>query len=299
LTFHCSLLQVTVHVQDDLVAARTSALKAFSTRVEKLRSDCGMSSLAWNFDSELLALRSALEEYCASREEQFKLTGVLSRAERPPVELSIHTLAVHPFGRDSRQDPLATSARDEVVFDETLKSWQPRAQPLAPGVRHAGSLERDPDDRQVSRSDREFAREMLMLPLSIKNPSVPLVSGRNRRRVGPPARSDATRAADGPERFLQWDNEPMQRVAEAIEEQKRWLRSSGRGQENEDEEDEEAGAGGASGPLPLRLRRTQREMARVVSRAFRAVPVIGRDYYEHPSINSDERLRQTVEERVF
>jgi hypothetical protein len=61
------------------------------------------------------------------------------------------------------------------------------------------------------RRDSEFAREMLMFPLSIKNPAVPLMSGRSRRRGGPP-KKDPNRESFGPERFIAWDIKPMDTI---------------------------------------------------------------------------------------
>ena len=54
-----------------------------------------------------------------------------------------------------------------------------------------------------------------MLPLSIKNPEVPLMSGRSRRRSSPPS-LDTGRSKTGPERFIRWDLEDMQPIRESI-----------------------------------------------------------------------------------
>lgn len=49
--------------------------------------------------------------------------------------------------------------------------------------------------------DAEFAREMLMFPLSVKNPEVALMGSRGKRKTGP-HQKDPLRAALGPERYL-------------------------------------------------------------------------------------------------
>ena len=54
----------------------------------------------------------------------------------------------------------------------------------------------------LSKADSEFAREMLMFPLSIKNPAVPLMASRStKRKNSAPPKRDMTRLTLGPERY--------------------------------------------------------------------------------------------------
>ena len=60
-------------------------------------------------------------------------------------------------------------------------------------------------------TQKEFAREMLMLPLSVKNPYVPLVGKRSKKITKPP-RKDGTWHLTGPERFLDMSRKELSRV---------------------------------------------------------------------------------------
>ena len=43
------------------------------------------------------------------------LSGVLARDKRIPIDISFHVLALHPLGRDYRQDPLGFT--DQLVYN--------------------------------------------------------------------------------------------------------------------------------------------------------------------------------------
>jgi len=169
-----------------------------------------------------------LDEYVAGRAEQFRLQGVLPRGRRP-VEVSVHAFVNHPFGRDYRQYPLAAGdSPDEPFLDSD--SGRARAAALvhpsvaravleSPAGKEAAKAAVGGRGRALSARDSEFAREMLMFPLSIKNPDVPLMAGRSAKKANTvPPKKDPARAALGPERFIRWDLPPLDEVKANLEE---------------------------------------------------------------------------------
>ena len=108
----------------------------------------------------------------------------------------------HPLGRDYRQDPLGFNEKDKIIYEKSLIDSKDVS--VHPSIARPILVEQSKVDsfvkkygRNKIKSDSEFAREMVMFPLSIKNPSVPLMSGRSRRRGGPP-KKDNTRDKLGP-----------------------------------------------------------------------------------------------------
>jgi hypothetical protein len=161
--------------------------------------------------------------------------------ELPPTEISVHVLAAHPLGRDYRQDPLTVRSADKLSLSETDDS-APKPQPAA-GVRAAwksrveqqetnartGSLPSRissalrrvsinlPSRLQRDRRRSEFAREMMMLPLSLKNPDLSVTSGgaqaqkaSARRKARSQARTDAAEEGVGKEKGGPYES-PLQR----------------------------------------------------------------------------------------
>lgn len=54
----------------------------------------------------------------------------------------------------------------------------------------------------ISPKTKEFVREMLMFPLSVKNPEVPLVGGRRAKvKSSSTSKKDQNRMINGPERL--------------------------------------------------------------------------------------------------
>tara|TARA_A100001015_G_scaffold48516_1_gene53568 strand:- start:2668 stop:4566 length:1899 start_codon:yes stop_codon:yes gene_type:complete len=201
-------LAVTVDLLKDLNNAKKQAISQFQIAIGKLvpkdRSDLPSS---WDTSSDIYQLELSLLEYIENRENQAKLLGVLSRG-RKPIDISFHTFFNHPFGRDSRQNPLAANNNQDIIkydpssIDDVEQSMLPQELMFA-------------SDCDGKKQLKEFSREMLMLPLSIKNPEVPLMSGRSRRRSSPPS-LDTGRSKTGPERFIRWDLEDMQPIRESI-----------------------------------------------------------------------------------
>ena len=97
---------------------------------------------------------------------------------------------LHPFGRDRRADPLGSVKGDSFYFDPELSK--------APDPWVSANMARG---LASSPEQKEFAREMLMLPLSVKNPYTPLMGKRSKKILKPP-RKDGTYHLTGPERFL-------------------------------------------------------------------------------------------------
>ena len=163
----------------------------------------------------------------AGRAEQFRLQGVLPRGRRP-IEVSMHAFVNHPFGRDYRQYPLAAGdSPDEPFFD--ADGGRARAAALvhpsvaravleSPAAKEAAKASAGGRGRTLTPRDSEFAREMLMFPMSIKNPAVPLMAGRSAKKANTaPPKKDPTRAALGPERFIRWDLPPLDEVRANLE----------------------------------------------------------------------------------
>ena len=110
----------------------------------------------------------------------------------------------------------------------------------------------------------EFAREMLMFPLSVKNPEVPMQSsgGRRRRRKtansdSPVPKRDETRDITGPERFIRYDVAPMQ---EAKTDMQKLVTRQAAAEEKE-------------------------TYLKKLRNAFNEIPLFGTHYYKQPPIN--------------
>ena len=201
-------LAVTVDLMKDLNNAKKQAILQFQNAIKNLtpkdKSDIPSS---WDTSSDIYQLELSLIEYIENRENQAKLLGVLSRG-RKPIDISFHTFFNHPFGRDSRQNPLAANNNQDIIKYDPSSTNDIEESILPQELMFAS-------DRNNNRQMKEFSREMLMLPLSIKNPEVPLMSGRSRRRSSPPS-LDTSRSQTGPERFIRWDLEDMQPIRESI-----------------------------------------------------------------------------------
>jgi hypothetical protein len=132
---------------------------------------------------------------------------------RKPVTVSIHSFFTHPFGRDYRQDVLRSSSAQDVLFVDKnpspklirasevrgmLNSKLEEDQVSAKGLAH-GLLQGRRIHGKSSKLERdaEFSREMMMLPLAIKNPDVPFIGSRSRY---PRSLNDVDSRAAGPER---------------------------------------------------------------------------------------------------
>lgn len=169
----------------------------------------------WNGDAEKLGLKEYFDMYASELIAQARLKGVLPRG-RKPVAISFHTFLHHPLGRDYRQDIIADDTRstDKMLFNPnvTLRAISNTlvSAPVARSVLKSTEIR---GSRVRSRS--EFAREMLMLPLSIKNPEVPFALGRAKKRTGPP-KPDTHRAETGPERYVDWDTPELRPAREAV-----------------------------------------------------------------------------------
>lgn len=258
-------LPMTIRLMEDLAEARGKALKSLQAKCAALLTRHAPAG-TWTAQYDVAQLRDVLDEYIAGREAQAKVAGVLSRG-RKPVSVSVHCFAGHPLGRDYRQDPLGVWG-DKPVFDEVL---------LAVGDRSVGALRARAALSQKERSesasffearrlarDGEFAREMLMLPLSIKNPEVALMAGRGKKKsAAATARIDPERPQTGPERFMRWDLAPLTEAREALDRVQREA-SAAEGQAAASKTVKEKVAGLLKGPL---------------------------GFYDHPPVNYGPRMQ--------
>lgn len=261
-------MEVTIKLMDDLNAEKKKALRLFASKCAALRPKTA-PAVTWSAGYDERQLLDSLDEYIAGREAQAKLVGVLSRG-RKPIDVSFHYFAAHPFGRDYRQDVLTASwGKDKPVFDESL---------LASGDVSVGALRARAmlNQKQKFEShslletwkidrDRELAREMLMFPLSIKNPSVPLSAGRSKKKSSiAAAKVDPSRITFGPERFIRWDMGPLNEAKANIE------ACLERGEEQDAEEDEDE----------------NNSATKIASKLMKKIP----GFYQHPPINYGKKF---------
>jgi len=272
-------LAVTIHLMEDLEEEKRRALALFKLKCDALRPR-GAPVATWNAGFDLRQLQESLDEYVAGREAQAKLLGVLPRGRRP-IDVSMHYFLTHPLGRDYRQDPLTMLRGDRPVFlgegvgdapsVSALKARAMLSRKALEGSNGAGVPLSFFEARRVQR-DGEFAREMLMLPLSIKNPAVPLMAGRGKKKSSVAAAvRDPNRETLGPERFLRWDLPVLSEAKQGLDVVLRGKGSTGEvASEDEDEEEE--------------VEPSLRE------RAIKLVPGI----YNHQPINHGKRLRSST-----
>jgi len=276
-------LAITIHLMDDLDSERRNAINLFRQMCAALRPS-GPNPSTWTSAFDEQQLLDSLNEYVAGREAQARTLGVLPRG-RQPIDVSFHYLATHPFGRDYRQDALTVvPGRDRVLYDEDLaaegevsvSALKARALLKQKATTESHSLF---ESRRIDR-DAEFAREMLMLPLSIKNPAVPLMAGRSKKRSSvAAAKVDPNRITLGPERFVRWDMSPLSEAKATLD-----AAISGRsfdGDEDEDDEDEDEGdedEGVSSSAFP--------PGSGFMRRLMKKIPGI----YQHPPINYGSKM---------
>ena len=267
-------LAVTIHLMVDLEAEKRRALAIFKQKCDMLRPR-GAPVATWNAGFDQRQLQESLDEYVTGREAQAKLLGVLPRGRRP-IDVSMHYFLTHPLGRDYRQDPLTMLSGDKPVFlgegvgdapsVSALKARAMLSRKAQEGSSGAGVPLSFFEARRAQR-DGEFAREMLMLPLSIKNPAVPLMAGRGKKKSSVAAAvRDPNRETLGPERFLRWDLPTLKEAKQGLDDVVRG--QVGGGEEEEEDEEEPS------------LR----------ERAIKLVPGI----YNHPPINHGKRLRSST-----
>jgi hypothetical protein len=219
-------LETTIFIAKDLSEAKYNAMKSFSNDVKKLIPE-GAPMTTWNMVFDQKQLVESLDEYIESRIDQLKIVGVLSRG-RKPIDLRFDVFVPHPLGRDYRQDPLAAgNSIDEAFFDEDLsRAPTPIVHPSivrsileSPEGKNATQYNKGWFRSSLGKKESEFAREMLMFPLSIKNPGVSLMASRQtKRKASAPPKRDTTRELLGPERFIRWDMDRLDIVKENMDE---------------------------------------------------------------------------------
>ena len=231
-------IEISIKVMDDLKSLKKKVLNKYKENIKSFTSK--FAPHKWILADEMSQFERTLDEYLTTREEQAKLQGILPRSRRP-IEFSMYHFLLHPLGRDHRQDPLGMKKSDKLIYNPSLEKYSDLSvDPLT-----ARNIADTP-------SKKEFAREMLMFPLSIKNPSVPISSKRNKKRSSPPQK-DTKRAETGPERFINWKKQPLDRVALGLE---------------------SANAGKPS-LVP----------AKIIDNVLNTIPYFQYGYYEHPSYN--------------
>jgi hypothetical protein len=220
------VLPLTWHSLDDFKDYWKQAVEVFRDSIRRLLPDNAPVHSTWNTDFDVLQLKSSLNDFVEAKNVEFQLTGITPRHRRP-TRLSFHTLLAHPFGRDHRQDPIRYRGRDIPIY---VRSFSAVSNPHLMYAADAHQLLKTDSDEcanqaykgilrnflksnivqatkkeveiifninKLSRDD-VFAREMMMLPLAIKNPMAPLVASGNSRKI--PPKTDEGGAKTGPER---------------------------------------------------------------------------------------------------
>lgn len=164
--------------------------------------DLGPLPSTWNTKFDVYQLDKIFSDFIQSKKEEAQIQGVVQRDERKPVDISFHLFLNHPFGRDYRQDPIGLSPRDKPFYEEDLSNIKDvLVKPVLAREILKEELKKSKRFGKLRSKDSEFAREMLMFPLSIKNPNVALMGSRSRKRASPP-KKDLSRASEGPERLV-------------------------------------------------------------------------------------------------
>ena len=178
-------LAITIDIMNDLRDIRDKTIRNFESACVSLLPSSAPRTL-WSYKFDVEQLRYSLNEYLETREAQARLVGVLPKG-RKPIDVSVHFFANHPLGKDYRQDSLTLGTRDSVEFDPKLAK-STSVTTISPSEarsvlkRKADSASLGWMDRARTKEESEFAREMLMFPLSIKNPEVPLATGRAKKQ---------------------------------------------------------------------------------------------------------------------
>lgn len=250
-------LAITTDIMSDLKEIQEETMRDFTKACEALQP--AGAPATWTFDFDVKQLRMSLDEYLESREAQAKLVGVLPRG-RKPIDISLHYFANHPLGKDYRQDALSLSAKDQLVYDAGVAKAKTRmaspshARAKLKQKEKSGSLSLLESGRV--KADSEFAREMLMFPLSIKNPDVPLSAGRSKKASSvDAARKQAVETELGPDRFVDWN------VDTTMQEAKRALDKA--------------------------VSRKKEEQQSNAKSGFQRFPIFKKGYYKHPPLNYD------------
>jgi hypothetical protein len=208
---------ITVHILEDLQQAKVETLHNFTSLVKQITPKDAPVSLwnadyeAYELDQVMTEYIEGLE-YSYRAQGVLPRYGGSSGAspnairlgplvlEPPPTEVSVHVLASHPLGRDHRQDPLGMRPTDKLQYSPKRKLTPPapaaglraelkcrvadldaRSRTGSLPTRIAGALHRAgiPFPSVLRREARrsEFAREMMMLPLSLKSPDLSAAGG--------------------------------------------------------------------------------------------------------------------------
>lgn len=198
----------------------------------KVRSAPQPPSFGWSCATEARELSTALQTLLDEREAHYRRLGILPREEKklPPVALSMHLLQRMTGLRDYRQDPLGMQGdlpcaaaslepsplvRPSAARKRLLQRLQAQAAGTGSG---AGSSGLTPSQAKLLSRQSEFSREMLMFPLSVKNPAVPMAARATAGRLTRPKTlpDPDLRQRTGPERYVRWDIEPMDEVRAAL-----------------------------------------------------------------------------------
>ena len=185
-------VEVDAFVLQRLHALGKRALTCFRRRAElllpgKVRSAPKPPAYGWSCATEALELTAALKTLLDEREAHYRRLGILPREEKklPPIALSMHLLQRMAGLRDYRQDPLGMQGdlpcaaapiepsplvRPSVARKKLLQRLQAQAAGAGAGAGLTPS-----QAKSLSRQS-EFSREMLMFPLSVKNPAVPMAA---------------------------------------------------------------------------------------------------------------------------
>lgn len=171
-------LDVSTGSLTSLVNLRNKCVERFARLCDAANPRSFPTGFASMARSRQTQLERVFDDYLRERKVTMQSQLLLPHRDRPPLELSLHWFVAHPFGLDRRQDVLGST--DVMAYDRSLSLRQHGDERLP-----KASASRRPATGRVATSDprrfilsairdrklrenNEFAREMLMLPLSMR-----------------------------------------------------------------------------------------------------------------------------------
>jgi len=142
----------TADVEEQLALLVKEALAAFDASAQGLLP----SGVRWTYSYERASVLTAMREAAALHVQTLQVQGLyLSKAGHSiPVDFAAHWLLPHPFGRDSRSDPI--SSADEPAYRPQASLMRLKA---TDGYK-PGSKLRDPDRKRMEEVKR-YTKDMV------------------------------------------------------------------------------------------------------------------------------------------
>ena len=108
-----SKVPITEKVENDVKATIKISAKVFSTRASFLKPV--KTKTHWSYLRDLNTFKDSIRQTATEKLQMARLQGIYFKKAKNPINLSFHYLHPHPFGKDSRFDPL--SSKDPVNYN--------------------------------------------------------------------------------------------------------------------------------------------------------------------------------------